>query len=151
MPNHLEKFQTWCWPNVSCHTLYGWHNGWCSPHDTWCSQQSVRCGQHDVWCGRQDAYEVWWVGQNQCHTSPPYMAKNKFHLNVYLGIFMHFESIFFIFLNLENGLFQTHPPTKSGKFDFFFNPSFHICLCSCPVLYSFLMSVDLLGFLRSWV
>ena len=105
--------------NVSCHTLYGWHNGWCSPHDTWCSQQSVRCGQHDVWCGRQDAYEVWWVGQNQCHTSPPYMAKNKFHLNVYLGIFMHFESIFFIFLNLENGLFQTHPPTKSGKFDFF--------------------------------
>ena len=36
---------------------------------------------------------------------------------------MHFESIFFIFLNLENGLFQTHPPTKSGKFQIFFNPS----------------------------
>ena len=41
------------------------------------SQQSVRCGQHDAWCGRRDACEVWWVGQNQCHT-PPYMAKNKF-------------------------------------------------------------------------
>ena len=31
---------------------------------------------------------------------------------------MHFESIFFF--NLENGLFQTHPPTKSGKFQNFF-------------------------------
>ena len=50
------------------------------------------------------------------------MAKNKFLLNEYLGIFMHFESIFFIFLNLENGLFQTHPPTKSGKFQIFFEP-----------------------------
>ena len=36
------------------------------------------------------------------------MAKNKFLLNEYLGIFMHFESMFFIFLNLENELFQTH-------------------------------------------
>ena len=25
-----------------------------------------------------------------------------------------------VFLNLENGLFQTHPPTKSGKFQIFF-------------------------------
>ena len=45
---------------------------------------------------------------------PPYMEKNKLILNEYLGIFMHFESIFFFF-NLENGIFQTHPPTKSGK------------------------------------
>ena len=53
------------------------------------------------------------------------MSENKFLLNEHLGIFMHFESIFFIFLNLENGLFQTHPPTKSGKFQIFFflNPS----------------------------
>ena len=33
---------------------------------------------------------------------------------------MHFESIFFNFLNLENGLFQTHSTTKSGKFQIFF-------------------------------
>ena len=49
---------------------------------------------------------------------PPYMEKNKLILNEYLGIFMHFESIFFF--NLENGIFQTHPPTKSGKFQIFF-------------------------------
>ena len=66
-------------------------------------------------------------GQNQCHT-PPHMAKNKFLLNEYLGIYMHFESIFFIFLNLENGLIQTRPPTKSGKFQIFFlNPSLRWC------------------------
>ena len=29
---------------------------------------------------------------------PPYMEKNKLPLNQYLGIFMHFESIFFFFL-----------------------------------------------------
>ena len=58
-----------------------------------------------------------WVSQDQCQT-PPYMEKNKLILNQYLGIFMHFETIFFF--NLENGLFQTHPPTKSGKFQNFF-------------------------------
>ena len=47
----------------------------------------------------------------------PHMEKNKLILSEYLGIFMHFESIFF---NLENGIFQTHPPTKSGKFQIFF-------------------------------
>ena len=51
---------------------------------------------------------------------PPYMEKNKLILNEYLGIFMHFESIFFFFFNLENGIFQTHPPTKSGKFQILF-------------------------------
>ena len=87
----------------------------------WCGRQDAWCGQHDAWCGRCDACEVWWVGQNQCHTPPPYMAKNKFLLNEYLGILMHFESIFFF--NLENGIFQPHPPTKSGKFQiFFFGP-----------------------------
>ena len=30
------------------------------------------------------------------------------------------RAYFFISLNLENGLFQTHPPTKSGKFQIFF-------------------------------
>ena len=58
-----------------------------------------------------------WVSQDQCQT-PPYMEKNKLILNQYLGIFMHFETIFFF--NLENGLFQTHTPTKSGKFQIFF-------------------------------
>ena len=53
------------------------------------------------------------------------MEKNKLILNEYLGIFMHFESIFF---NLENGVFQTHPPTKSGKFQIFLEtfPDDHI-------------------------
>ena len=120
MPKHLEKFWTWCWPNVSCHTLYGSHYVRCTADKMRGAANMMRGAANTMsWCGRRNACEVWWVGQNQCHTSPPYMAKNKFHLNVYLGIFMHFESIFFIFLNLENGLFQTHPPTKSGKFDFF--------------------------------
>ena len=60
---------------------------------------------------------VWWVGQD-----PPSYMEKKLFLNEYLGIFMHFESIFFIFLNLENGLFQTHPPTKSGKFQIWSDP-----------------------------
>ena len=53
------------------------------------------------------------------------MEKNKLILNEYLGIFMHFESIFF---NLENGVFQTYPPTKSGKFQIFLEtfPDDHI-------------------------
>ena len=88
------------------------------------------------------------VGRPGSVSNPTYMAKNEFLLNEYLGIFMHFESIlcwpksvtssqktpssltfwpplyFFMFLNLENGLFQTHPPTKSGNFQIsFFNPS----------------------------
>ena len=92
--------------------LSGWHN-------VWWGQQKAQCGRHNAWCGRRNACEVWWVGQTQSVT-PPHMAKNKFLLNEYLGIFMHFESIFFIFLNLENGLFQTHPPTKSWKFQIFF-------------------------------
>ena len=48
-----------------------------------------------LWCGQRNECEVWWVGQNQSLT--PHMAKNKLLLNEYLGIFMHFESIFFIF------------------------------------------------------
>ena len=36
-----------------------------------------------------------WVSQEQCQTPPPYMEKNKLILNQYLGIFMHFETIFF--------------------------------------------------------
>ena len=35
----------------------------------------------------------------------PYMAKNKFLFNEYLGIFMHLRAYFFIFLNLENSRF----------------------------------------------
>ena len=53
---------------------------------------------------------------------PPYMEKNKLILNEYLGIFMHFESIFFF--NLENGNFQAPPPTESGKFQIFFFETF---------------------------
>ena len=49
---------------------------------------------------------------------PPYMEKNKLPLNQYLGIFNHLESIFIF--NLENWIFQTHPPTKSGKLMIFF-------------------------------
>ena len=37
-----------------------------------------------------------WVSQDQCQT-PPYMEKNKLILNQYLGIFMHFETIYFFF------------------------------------------------------
>ena len=120
MPKHLEKFWTWCWLNVSCHTLYGWHNAWRTA-DKMRGVADIMHGTANTmyWCGWRNSCEVWRVGQNQSWT-PPHMAKNKFLLNEYLGIFMHFESIFFIFLNLENGLFQTHPPTKSGKFQIFF-------------------------------
>ena len=57
---------------------------------------------------------------------PPHIEKNKLFLNEYLGIF---RAYFFIFLNLENGLFQTPPPTKSGKFQiFFFEPFPYVIL-----------------------
>ena len=46
------------------------------------------------------------------------MEKNKLLLNEYLGDFMHFETLFFFFL--ENDLFQTHPPTKVWKIPNFF-------------------------------
>ena len=104
MPKHLEKF--WCWPNISCHTLYGQHEAQCSRQNAWCGWHNAWCGQHNAWCGQRNACEVWWVGQNQSLT-PPHMAKNKLLLNEYLGIFMHFESIFFYFF-------------KSGKFQIFF-------------------------------
>ena len=56
-----------------------------------------------------DACGVQWVAQDQCHT-PPYMAKNKFLLNEYLGIFKHFESIFFYFFKSRKWTFSD-PPT----------------------------------------
>ena len=55
------------------------------------------------------------VDHDEC---TPIYGKNKLLFNEYFSIFMYFESIFF--LNLENGLFQIHPPTKSGKFQIFF-------------------------------
>ena len=48
-------------------------------------------------------------------THPP--PKKIFHQNGLKWPKMHFGSIFFF---LENGFFQTHPPTKSGKFQIFF-------------------------------
>ena len=30
-PENAKKFWTWCWPNVSCHTLYSWQNALKAP------------------------------------------------------------------------------------------------------------------------
>ena len=119
MPKHLKKIWTLCWTNVSCHTLYGWHNARCADNNL-CSAANLMRGAANtmLWCGRRNACEVLWVGQNQSRT-PPYGKK----LVSFKWIFRHFYASwehFFIFLNLENGLFQTHPPTKSGKFQIFF-------------------------------
>ena len=71
-------------------------------------------------CGGAD---MMGVATNTMHGAADIMALwvSQDHCQAYLGIFMNFETIFF--LNLENGLFQTHPPTKYGKFQiFFFDP-----------------------------
>ena len=52
---------------------------------------------------------------SKCQT-PPY-EKNKLLLNEYLGDFMHFETLFFVF-SVEMG--PTRPPLKCGKFHTFF-------------------------------
>ena len=118
MPKHLEKFWTWCWLNVSCHTLYGWHDAWRTA-DKMRGVADIMHGTANtmLWCSWRNACEVWQVGQNQSWT--PNMAENKFLLNEYLGIFMHFESNFY-FLNLENGLFQTHHPLNLENSNFLF-------------------------------
>ena len=99
----------------------------CTVQLTWCAERLTRCVLQPTRC-------MWGVvGRLESVSHPPPMwQKNKFLLNEYLGIFMHFESIFFYFLNLENGLFQTHPPTKSGEFQifyFFFEPFPYPILC----------------------
>ena len=53
---------------------------------------------------------------------PPYMEKNKLILNEYLGIFMHFESIFF-FLIWKMEIFRPTHPLNLENSRFFFKPS----------------------------
>ena len=49
------------------------------------------------------------AADSKCQTPPTYMEKNKLILNEYIGIFMHFESIFF-FLIWKMEIFRpTHP------------------------------------------
>ena len=49
------------------------------------------------------------VGRPESVSPPPLMAKNRFLLNGYLGIFMHFESIFFY--SFKSGKWTSDPPT----------------------------------------
>ena len=58
--------------------------------------------------------------RHQQRCDPPTPPKNFFYQNGLKWPKMHFGSIFFF---LENGFFQTHPPTKCGKFQIFFHPS----------------------------
>ena len=93
----------------------------CSWHNARWGQQNAQCSRHNAWCGRHTACEVWWVEQTQSVT-PPYDKKEV----SFKWIFRHFYAFWeHIFLNLENGLFHTHSPTKSGnfRFIFFLNPS----------------------------
>jgi len=90
-------------------------------HNALCGQQNVRCGWHNAWCGQCKACEVWWVGQNQSLT-PPH-GKNKFLLNEYLGILMHFESTFLFFQIWKMDFFRpTHPLNLENSRFFFFEP-----------------------------
>ena len=57
--------------------------------------------------------------RNILSVRPPY-EKNKLLLNEYLGDFMHFETIFFIFFFAENDIYKPTNPTKVRKFRAFF-------------------------------
>ena len=72
-------------------------------NDTMHSAANTVCGAADMMGVAADTMHgaadmmAQWVSQDQCQTPPPYMEKNKLILNQYLGIFMHFETIFFFF------------------------------------------------------
>ena len=63
--------------------------------DTVCGVADMTGVAADTMHGAADMMAQW-VSQDQCQT-PPLYGKNKLILNQYLGIFMHFETIFFIF------------------------------------------------------
>ena len=78
----------------------------CAVWPTLCMVRPTQC------CGAADVmYVKCGAGRPESVMDPPHMAKNKFLLNEYLGIFMHFESIFLYFF-------------KSGKWTFS-DPSTH--------------------------
>ena len=77
--------------------------------DKMCCAADMMLGAANTMRGAATVMHVRWVGQNQSLT-PPHMAKNKFLLNEYLGIFMHFESIFFYFFKSGKWTFSD-PPT----------------------------------------
>ena len=91
----LRKILNFMLTECFLHPLYGWHDAWRTA-DKMRSVADIMHGTANtmLWCGWRNACEVWWVAQNHW---PPHMAKNEYLLNEYLGIFVHFESIFFIF------------------------------------------------------
>ena len=97
---------TWHWPNGSCVA-----DIMRCVTNRMCSATNMMHGVTDMMTEKGEVGRPVWVSY------PPY-GKSKLSLKEYLIIFKHFESKIFYFF-LENGLFQTHPPTKSGKFHFF--------------------------------
>ena len=59
----------------------------------------------------------WVVKGRPGSVSLPYKENANLLLNENLGIFMHLDRMYFS--HLEIGLFQTHPPTLSKKFQIF--------------------------------
>ena len=49
MPKHLEKYWTWGWPNVSCHTLFA---------DEMRSAADTMDGVADTMCGAADTMPI---------------------------------------------------------------------------------------------
>ena len=99
------------------------HNAQCGQHIAWCSQDSVWWGQHDGGCNQHNAWCSWHDGimgkPGTVSDPPPYMEKNKLILNQYLGIFMHFETIFFLIWKMD--FFRpTHPLNLENSRIFFF-------------------------------
>ena len=89
--------------------MHGANDTMCSATDTLRGAADTLHGAANTVCGAADMMGVaadtmhgaadmmaQWVSQDQCQT-PPYMEKNKLILNQYLGIFMHFETIYIFF------------------------------------------------------
>ena len=84
--------------------------------DTVCGAANMMGVAADTMHGAADMMAQW-------VRPPPYMEKNKLILNEYLGIFMHFESIFFFFLIWKMEFFRPTHPLNLENSRFFFKPS----------------------------
>ena len=100
-----------------------------SAANTFCGAANTVCGAADMMGVAVDTMHgaadmmAQWVSQDQCQT-PPIWKKNKLILNQYLGIFMHFETIFFFFIWKMDFFRPTHPLNLENSN--FLTPS-HIC------------------------
>ena len=108
-------------------TLHGAADTLSGAADTLCGAANTVCGAADMMGVAADTMHgaadmmTQWVSQDQCQT--PLYGKNKLILNQYLGIFMHFETIFFFFFLIwKMDFFRPTPPLnlENSRIFFFF-------------------------------